>query len=296
MNGIFNQLYGGGISEIRKRYEESLAAPSQINVPAPKIETGEITELLDRIIQRYKPGGEFGKAELELLERARTKSLATTAQGMVSAGLAGTTAGVGAGRKWEEEVGMPARLQLEDIRTQRLMEAMGAKAGYMERAGAAETQFNLALEQMRLQERLQNREISLQEYLAEMERLSRRSISGSVVPSARTTPTITRGVTGGGVPTTGGYGADYGGVGAGYSAGMGGIPEGWQFDPYTGPQAGPGELMGTWTPPGGLLEERPETRTGYTNVGTPEHPSWVQSILVPGIIGAGARAAGGAIR
>ena len=175
---LFNQYYSGDINKIRQQYEENLAQPSQVNVQQSQVDTGEITGLLDQIIERYKIGGEFGKAELALLNRAKTKSLASTMQGMVSAGLAGTTVPTGAGKKWEEEIGMPSRLRLEDIRTERLTGAMGAKAGFMERAGAREEQFNLQKEQLLLQERLRNREISLQEYLSEMNRLSRLSTSG----------------------------------------------------------------------------------------------------------------------
>ncbi len=188
--------------------------------------TEEITELLDKIIARYKPGGEFGKAELALLERAKTKSLASTAQGLVSAGLAGTTAGVGAGRKWEEEIGMPSRLRLEDIRTERLTQAMGAKAGYIERVTTREEQLALAREQMELEEKFRNKQISIQEYLAASDRLrAKATSSGTVQPTAPTARTggVAGGVTGG---VAGGYGAGYGGMGAGYDAGGGGFAPG----------------------------------------------------------------------
>ncbi len=107
----------------------------------------ELMGLLDKIIERYRPGGEFGKGELALLEREKTKSLARTQSGMVSAGLAGTTVSAGAGQKWEEEVGMPAKLQLEDIRSQRLMESMRTKAGFAERESERERQERLIREQ-----------------------------------------------------------------------------------------------------------------------------------------------------
>lgn len=103
----------------------------------PRMETGGIQAELDKIIARYQPGGEFGKPEMALLERAKTKTLARQKAGLVSRGMAGTTVGAGLGKKWEEEVGMPAKLGLEDIRTQRLVQAMTAKAGFMERAQAA---------------------------------------------------------------------------------------------------------------------------------------------------------------
>jgi len=109
----------------------------------------DITKLLDQIIERYKPGGAFGKPEEALLQRAKTKSLAETAQGLVSSGLSGTTAGIGAGQKWEEEIGMPARLKLEDIRAQRLAEAMAAKAGYLQQK--YQTDVQAQIERNRLQ-------------------------------------------------------------------------------------------------------------------------------------------------
>ena len=121
----------------------------------------ELMGLLDKIIERYRPGGEFGKGELALLEREKTKSLARTQSGMVSAGLAGTTVSAGAGQKWEEEVGMPAKLQLEDIRSQRLMESMRTKAGFAERESERERQERLIREQREFTagESLQSRQL-----------------------------------------------------------------------------------------------------------------------------------------
>lgn len=81
----------------------------------------------------YAPGGTFGKGYEAMLERAKTKSVAGGMQHLVSAGLAGTTRAGGLERLFEEEVGMPQRLKLEDIRTQQLTEAKRARAGFIER-------------------------------------------------------------------------------------------------------------------------------------------------------------------
>jgi hypothetical protein len=102
--------------------------------------TQDIIGLLDSIIKRYSAGGEFGKGEEALLQREKTKAMASGQQRLVSAGLSGTTVGAGMGQRWEEEIGMPERLRLEDIRSQRLSEAVGAKAGYLEREQAREQQ------------------------------------------------------------------------------------------------------------------------------------------------------------
>jgi len=181
----------------------------------------ETMKLLDEIIARYKPGGEFGKPEAALLKRAKVKSLAETAQGLVTSGLAGTTAGAGAGQRWEEEVGMPAKLQLEDIRSQRLTGAMGAKAGYLERLGERQQQ---AIEAKR------RRQLEAEQSVAARSQAnweaSRNYMQDLFGGRGQQTG-------GGAAPTGGGYGGDYGGAGAytgaGGAGGAGGVelPSTW---------------------------------------------------------------------
>lgn len=169
------------------------------------IKSDEILKLLDQVISQYSPGGTFGKAELKLLGREKTKALAKGEQSLVSSGLAGTTAGVGMGQKWEEEVGMPSKLKLEDTRTQRLMEAFLAKAGYLERAGSEQTAYDLAQRQTRPSGG------------------GGRNV-GSVSGGTRSTfpgGTGGGGFTPGGAGDTGGYGSDFGGAGGGYGGGEG---------------------------------------------------------------------------
>ena len=61
-----------------------------------------ITELLDQIIARYQPGGEFGKAGEDILARKKVETLARQRQSLASAGLAGTTIGAGLETAFEE--------------------------------------------------------------------------------------------------------------------------------------------------------------------------------------------------
>lgn len=199
--------------------------------------TTEIMQLLDQIISRYKPGGGFGVPEEALLKRAKVKSLAGTAQQQVTSGLAGTTVGMGSGRLWEEEVGMPARLQLEDTRTQRLMEAMGAKAGYLEHEEASTLQNERSVIQW-ARERAESRH--QQEAADELERYRIDQMGSSTTTEQ-----------GGGGSTygadTGGTGGSYGGVGDSYSpygtygTGTGTGGGGSMSDPFAGqPVYGPG--------------------------------------------------------
>ncbi|MDD3092240.1 MAG: hypothetical protein PHI12_14505 [Dehalococcoidales bacterium] len=93
----------------------------------------EAMDEYNKIIELYSPGGAFGQGFEAQLERARTKSVAQGTQQLVSSGLYGTTTAAGLGKKFEEEVGTPARQQMEDIRYERLASARAGKAGLIER-------------------------------------------------------------------------------------------------------------------------------------------------------------------
>ena len=77
----------------------------------------------------YAPGGGYGKGIEAGLERGRVKAVATGAQSLVSAGLAGTTMIAGLGKRYEEEVAMPARARVEETRAGAIsgLEAMKAQ-------------------------------------------------------------------------------------------------------------------------------------------------------------------------
>ncbi len=90
-------------------------------------------EIFDRIIKQQEVGGTFQKATEAAIERGRVKSVAQGTQALVSSGLAGTTQAAGLGKKFEEEVGTPARLQAADISQQRRNQALIGKAGFIER-------------------------------------------------------------------------------------------------------------------------------------------------------------------
>ena len=94
-------------------------------------DNSEIMKILNKLIAQYEVGT-YGKGEEALLDIAKKKSLASTSQSLVSSGLANTTMGAGAGQKWEEQVGMPSRLNLERQRKTGLSGALAAKAGYLQ--------------------------------------------------------------------------------------------------------------------------------------------------------------------
>ena len=57
----------------------------------------------------YAPGGEYMKGIEASISRGAKKSVASGVQQLASAGLAGTSIVGGLGKKYEEEIGMPAR-------------------------------------------------------------------------------------------------------------------------------------------------------------------------------------------
>ena len=93
----------------------------------------EAMKLYDNMIKRFGPGGTFMSGAEAGLERTKTKDVASGSQALVSAGLSNTTMPAGLGKRWEEEIGGPQRLKLEDMRQERLTQAELGKAGLIER-------------------------------------------------------------------------------------------------------------------------------------------------------------------
>jgi hypothetical protein len=93
----------------------------------------EAMQIYDEIIARYRPGGAFERATLSQLGKQKVRDVGEETHQLISSGLYGTTTMAGTGRRWEESVGQPARLKLEDIQMQRLSEAQIGKAGFIER-------------------------------------------------------------------------------------------------------------------------------------------------------------------
>ena len=85
----------------------------------------------DQIIKRYEPGGAFGKGALAEYERGKTRAMSSGMQSLVSSGLANTTVAATMDKKYEEEVGSPFRLQLEDMRMDRLTQAQMGQTDFI---------------------------------------------------------------------------------------------------------------------------------------------------------------------
>jgi len=90
---------------------------------------------IKRAKAQYTPGGGFGAGTEAALERGRVKAMASGMQGLISAGLAGTTMAGTLGKRYEEEVGVPTRARVEEQRAQALSGIEMAQAGMGFQAG-----------------------------------------------------------------------------------------------------------------------------------------------------------------
>ena len=117
--------YGGLIGQVGAQQ----ASAKKANIARQK----RIESLFSMMEKMVAPGGAFEKRGLADIEAQKTKGVGKEMQQMISSGMYGTTTAAGTGRRWESEVGAPARLRLEDVMQQRQLGVMGQKAGFLER-------------------------------------------------------------------------------------------------------------------------------------------------------------------
>ncbi len=127
-----------GKGEIKDEVREQAHAPSR-NWSA--ISSSALA--IRRAKAQYAPGGGFGKGVEAGLERGRVKAMASGMQGLVGAGLAGTTMAGGLGLRYEEEVAAPVRAGVEEQRAQAISGIEMQQAGMGFQAGQAGAQRGL---------------------------------------------------------------------------------------------------------------------------------------------------------
>lgn len=115
---------------------------------------------LRRAKAQYAPGGGFGKGVEAGLERGRVKAMASGMQGLVGAGLAGTTMAGTLGKRYEEEVGAPVRAGVEERRAQAISGIEMQQAGMGFQAGQTGAQRSLQMYIAELQANLQREEMA----------------------------------------------------------------------------------------------------------------------------------------
>lgn len=125
-----DDLTGGmTLKDVMEKYETAANQAKAANLA--RYEEGK--GIWDNIVSQYRPGGGFGSGAMANYERGKVRDIGKASQALVSSGLYNTTMGAGLEKKYEEEVGTPFKLNLEDLRMQRYAQAMEGKAGFVER-------------------------------------------------------------------------------------------------------------------------------------------------------------------
>ena len=91
----------------------------------------EMERLYGQEMARYEPGGPFEQRGLRGIAEAKVSATGAGMQRLIGAGQTGGMLGANLESIFEKGVGVPARLSLEDIRTQRLSEIYREKAARM---------------------------------------------------------------------------------------------------------------------------------------------------------------------
>lgn len=100
---------------------------------ANKARQARIESMYDEMLKTTTREGAFYKSNLAQIEQAKVKGVGTETQNLISSGMYGTTTASGVGRQWEADVGMPARIKLEDVMEQRRLGIQQQRAGFVER-------------------------------------------------------------------------------------------------------------------------------------------------------------------
>lgn len=137
---------GGGInlSSLLSGYQSAAESARAANIARKE----EIKGLYGQMMKRFQPGGTLQKTGLAKIERAKTKGVGQEMQHMISSGLYGTTTAAGVPRRWEEDIGVPARLKLEDIMAQGLTGVQTGLAGFLERIEEPYPDYNVLMQMM----------------------------------------------------------------------------------------------------------------------------------------------------
>lgn len=118
------------IDAILKNLQDAQDAANKANDDRYK----EALGIYDKIVAQFSEAGDFMQGVEAQIGIASKKSVAQGTQALVSSGLSNTTTRAGLAKKFEEEVGTPARLKANDTRIENLSQARTAKAGLIERA------------------------------------------------------------------------------------------------------------------------------------------------------------------
>ncbi|MHC4332601.1 MAG: hypothetical protein ACYSUV_02485 [Planctomycetota bacterium] len=132
-DNVFGMSAQDILGQYQAQYEEAKAA----NLAT----LAEGKSLLQQGIERYSPGGTFGKGAMAQYEKGKKQALGMGFQQLIDQGLGGTTIGTALPLSYEQNVGTEFRLKLEDLRMENLTDAEKSYVDFIESATHAYPDF-----------------------------------------------------------------------------------------------------------------------------------------------------------
>jgi hypothetical protein len=108
----------------------------------------DVMAALDKVLTTYKAGGDFTQQRTEQLKGEERRYTSGAQQGLVSRGLSGTTVAQSIPSAFEQEVAAPYRTQTEMMRSSQEMQALIAKAGFLDAQKERELREKLTQEEI----------------------------------------------------------------------------------------------------------------------------------------------------
>lgn len=117
------------LAQLAQRFEQQYADAKAANIDRYV----EAKNLYEENLAQFAPGGGFGAGYEAQIQQAKKTAVGEGMQHQISAGLYGVQSTGALGQQFESKVGMPARLQLEDLRRTKYGDALKDLAGVIER-------------------------------------------------------------------------------------------------------------------------------------------------------------------
>ena len=128
---------------------------------------------LEKVLETYKTGGEFQQQRTEQLGAAEKKYTTGAQAQLTSRGLAGTTIAASIPGAFEQEIGAQFRTETERLRSSQEMQALLAKAGFMEAESGRQLQLSMQQTDIDARAKALAEEIAAGKYNTSMDAASR---------------------------------------------------------------------------------------------------------------------------
>lgn len=133
---------------------------------------------LEKVLATYKTGGEFEQQRTSQLSAAEKKYTTGAQAGLTSRGLQGTTIASSIPAAFEQEIGAAFRTETERLRSSSEMQALLAKAGFMEAESERQLKLTMQQDELTAQAKALADQIAAGKYESSMDAASRVAAAG----------------------------------------------------------------------------------------------------------------------